>query len=203
MQKRRRAIFEQLGVIVSLPKVHWDQTTARVLMMDFEEGHSATNVEQIEKSGIKMKDLALLISSVFQAQIFQSGFVHCDPRPANVHRKEKNGKPQLVLLDHGLYKQIDDDFRITSAKLWKSLLMADIEGIKASCTSLGIEEMYPLLAAMLISRPFDEVMQKSKSKSCAAKESIDSASDAAMIRGYKEIIQMLDKVPRQSSCCSK
>jgi len=131
--------------------------------MDFKEGHSATNVEQIEKSGIKMKDLALLISSVFQAQIFQPRFVHCDPHPANVHWREKNGKPQLVLLDHGLYgyKQIDDDFRITYAKLWKSLLMADIKGIKASCTSPGVEEMYPLLVAMLISRPFDEVMQRS------------------------------------------
>jgi len=177
--------------------------------MDFEEGHSATNVEQIEKSGIKMKDLALLISSVFQAQIFQPRFVHCDPHPANVHWREKNGKPQLVLLDHGLYKQIDDDFRITYAKLWKSLLMADIEGIKASCTSLGVEEMYPLLAAMLTSRPFDEVMQRSKTKSFTAKDSIDSASDAAMSRGYaqqylKEIIQMLDKVPRvKCSCYSK
>ena len=116
--------------------------------------------------------------------------------------REKNGKSQLVLLDHGLYKQIDDDFRITHAKLWKSLLMADIEGIKARCTFLGVKEMHLLLAAMLTSRPFDVVMRRSKTKSFTAKDSIDSASDTAMIRDYaqqylKEIIQMLDKVPRQ------
>ena len=195
--------IQTTGLSCVVPKVHWGQTTQRVLVMDFEEGHSSTDIEAIEASNVNKKDLAVLISSVFQAQIFQSGFVHCDPHPANVFwRSTKKGKLELVLFDHGLYKQIDDDFRITYAKLWKSLLMADIEGIKSSCCSLGVEEMFPLLASMLTSRPFDEVIQRNKTKSFTAKESIDASSDSAMIRGYaqqylKEIIQMLDKVPRQ------
>ena len=87
-------------------------------------------------------DLSSLISSVFQAQIFEKGFIHCDPHPANVlWRKTKNGKPQLILLDHGLYKQIDDDFRINYAHLWKGLLMADIDTIKKACSSMGINEI--------------------------------------------------------------
>ena len=79
---------------------------------------------------------------MFQSQIFESGFVHCDPHPANVlWRKKKDGKPQLILLDHGLYKQIDDNFRINYANLWKGLLMADIDQIKYSCTTMGITDM--------------------------------------------------------------
>mmetsp|Transcript_7274 Transcript_7274/g.11048 ORF Transcript_7274/g.11048 Transcript_7274/m.11048 type:complete len:655 (+) Transcript_7274:148-2112(+) len=192
-----------LGSDCVVPKVHWDMTTPRVLVMDFEEGHSATDVAEIENAGVCKRELAVLISSVFQSQIFQSGHIHCDPHPANVYwRKKKNRKPQLVLFDHGLYKQIDNDFRLTYARLWKSLMIADIDGIKSSCSSLGVREMYPLLAAMLTSRPFDEVMERSKSKSLEVKHSMDSKADAAMIRGYaqqylKEIIQMLDKVPRQ------
>lgn len=190
-----------------VPKVHWGLTTPRVLVMDFEHGYSSTNIREIEAAGVCKKDLAILISSVFQSQIFQSGHVHCDPHPANVFwRQKENGKPQLVLFDHGLYKQIDDDFRLKYARLWKSLLIADIGGIKESCSSLGVEEMYPLLAAMLTSRPFDEIMERSKSRSFTTKDaasmSMDANADAAMIRGYaqqylKEIIQMLDKVPRQ------
>jgi len=195
--------IQTTGLSCVVPKVHWGQTTQRVLVMDFEEGHSSTDIEMIEASNVNKKDLAVLISSIFQAQIFQTGFVHCDPHPANVFwRSTKKGKLELVLFDHGLYKQIDDDFRITYAKLWKSLLMADIEGIKSSCCALGVEEMFPLLAAMLTSRPFDEVIERNKTKSFTAKDSIDANSDVAMIRGYaqqylKEIIQMLDKVPRQ------
>ena len=189
-----------------VPKVHWDLTASRVLVMDFEEGHSATDIREIENADICKKDLAVLISSVFQSQIFQSGFVHCDPHCSNVFWRQKpDGKgPQLILFDHGLYKQIDDNFRLTYAQLWKSLMLADIDGIKTSCSALGVYEMYPLLAAMLTSRPFDEVMERSKSKSFSVKatDSMDTKSDAAMIRGYaqqylKEIIQMLDKVPRQ------
>ena len=187
-----------------VPKVHWDRTTERVLVMDFEEGHSTTNLAAMNEMEVDKKELAVLISSVFQAQIFESGFVHCDPHPANVHwrKNTKNGKPELILLDHGLYKQIDDEFRVTYAQLWKSLLMADIKGIKTSCASLGVKKMYPLLAAMLTSRPFDEILERNNTKSFSAKESLDVNSDAAMIRGYaqqylKEIIQMLDIVPRQ------
>jgi hypothetical protein len=89
-------------------------------------------------------DVSKLISSVFHSQVFLSGFVHADPHPANVLlRKHPNkpGKPQLVLVDHGLYKEIDDDFRILYAHLYKSLLMADLPKIKCTCEKLGITKM--------------------------------------------------------------
>jgi aarF domain-containing kinase len=38
--------------------------------MEFEEGFKATDVDQIEESGLQRKDVAKLISSVFNAQIF-------------------------------------------------------------------------------------------------------------------------------------
>jgi len=144
--------------------------------------------------------VAKLIASIFNSQVFQSGFVHCDPHPANVLLREENNKPVVVLVDHGLYKQLDNDFRLTYAKLWKSLMVADLHGIKTSCHELGIDEMYQLLAAMLTSRPFDEIIERSKSGSFAAKEK--TGGDKAMIRGYaqrylREIIDMLDAVPRQ------
>lgn len=196
--------FQKTGLNCVVPKVHWDQTTSRVLVMDFEEGYSCTNVEMMEATKVNKRDLAILISSVFQSQVFQSGFVHCDPHAENVYWRVRNGKPQLVLFDHGLYKRIDDNFRLTYAQLWKSLLLADVDGIKTSCANLGVHEMYPLLAAMLTSRPFDEVMERNKTKSFTSKKTVnmDSASDTAMIRGYaqqylKDIIQMLDRVPRQ------
>ncbi len=46
-----------------------------------------------------------------------------------------------MLLDHGLYKQLDDDFRIQYARLWRNLMMADVKGIKESCRALGVDEM--------------------------------------------------------------
>jgi aarF domain-containing kinase len=131
-----------------IPKVKWEQTSHRVLSMEFEEGFPSTDVEKMKKHGLSTRDVAKAISSVFNSQVFTSGFVHCDPHPANVLVRchpQKNGKPQLVLVDHGLYKQIDDEFRVTYAQLWKALLLADIPQIKISCEKLGVKEMVCLL----------------------------------------------------------
>jgi len=131
----------------------------------------------------------------------------------------------LVLVDHGLYKQLDEEFRITYAKLWKGLLLADLPLIKSSCERLltqekrigGVDQkaqaqqtnqLYPLLAAMLTSRPFDEIVERSKTQAIGGQPptrnytAMDSKSDTAMIRSYAQqylpqIISMLDVVPRQ------
>ena len=42
----------------------------------------------------------------------------------------KRNQPQLVLLDHGLYRELDDTFRLEYCRLWRSLVLGDIEGIK-------------------------------------------------------------------------
>ena len=69
--------LKQSGLRCVVPKVHWNITTERVLVMDFEEGYSVTNLKEIEKKGVNKKELANLISSVFQSQIFKSGHIHC------------------------------------------------------------------------------------------------------------------------------
>ena len=42
---------------------------------------------------------------MYADMIFKFGYVHCDPHPGNVLvRKDRaTGRPQIVLLDHGLY----------------------------------------------------------------------------------------------------
>jgi len=192
------------GLDCVVPNVYWNSTSDRVLTMEFEEGFRATDIENIDKAGICRRDVARLISSVFNSQIFDNGFVHCDPHEANVLLREhpnKKGKPQIVLVDHGLYKTLDSDFQEAYARLWKGIVMADVGGIKSACGQLGVHKMYPLLAAMLTSRPFDEVVERSQTRSLDAAP-VNGGGDKAVIRGYaqrylKEIITMLDIVPRQ------
>lgn len=203
--------LRRTGLDCIVPHVLWNSATGerrltseRVLTMEFESGFPATDVERIDSAGICRKETAKLISSVFNAQIFENGLVHCDPHQSNVLLREhptKKGKPQIVLVDHGLYKRLDPDFQESYARLWKGIVMADISAIKGACNCLGVDEMYPLLAAMLTSRPFDEVIERSRTRSLEAALS-NGGGDKAVIRLYaqrylKEIIDMLDIVPRQ------
>lgn len=197
-----RSFLDKSKINCIVPKIHWDKSTTRVLVMDFEDGFSTTNTDKMNEMGINKQKLSRLVMSVFQSQIFQSGFVHCDPHPENVLWRKRDGKIQVVLLDHGLYKQLSDDFRLEYANLWKSLMVADVKGIEMSCAALGVHDMYPLLAAMLTSKPFDEIQKRSKSGKFASRSELDANAEKVMIRGYaqqylNDIILMLDKVPRQ------
>jgi hypothetical protein len=113
-----------------------------------------------------------------------------DPHPDNVLIcPYKNGKPEMVLVDHGgSYKQLDDSFRVDYMQLWKSLSMANLKGIGSSCSRLGVTKMHPLFAAMLATRLYDEILeQQSKTgtfQAPSAKGAANSQVDKGVIRGY-------------------
>lgn len=68
-------------------------------------------------------------------QMFRHGSVHCDPHGANVlvrphpRAKKGSGRPQLVLLDHGLYRELTEQFRVDHCRLWKAMVFKDVRGM--------------------------------------------------------------------------
>ncbi len=82
--------------------------------------------------------------------------------------------------------------------------MADLGGIESACSALGVKRAYPLFAAMLTARPYDEIIERAKTGSFAAPKSVapESQADRAVIRGYAkqfmgEIFALLGVLPRQ------
>ncbi|XP_077542376.1 aarF domain containing kinase 5 isoform X3 [Haemaphysalis longicornis] len=68
---------------VSVPKVHWNKTSKRVLTMDFIHGVKISDVEGIKKLGLDLADVDRKMVSAFAEQLFHTGFVHADPHPGN------------------------------------------------------------------------------------------------------------------------
>src|SRR5215469_12810748 len=65
---------------------------------------------------------------LFSAQMFLWGVVHCDPHPGNIFiRRQPNGQPELVLIDHGLYVYMTPKFRIDYCRFWKAIMTFDNE----------------------------------------------------------------------------
>lgn len=78
---------------------------------------------------------------LFSAQIFSWGWVHCDPHPGNViirPNPSRPDRPQLVLLDHGLYVRVSETFRRQYATLWRGLITMDFDTIKDVAEEWGI-----------------------------------------------------------------
>ncbi|KAF8509996.1 ABC1 family-domain-containing protein [Hysterangium stoloniferum] len=98
-----------------------------------------------------------ILVSLFSVQIFQWGFVHCDPHPGNIiiRRRVPSNKPQLVLIDHGLYVTMPEDLRRDYAMLWKGLLSGDMADIRRIAEEWGIAKgSLDLLASGVLLKPW-------------------------------------------------
>ena len=112
---------------IAVPTVYRDFTSHRVLTMSFEKGIPVTSVLKMHEQGIDLKKCARIISEAFNHMIYIEGFVHSDPHPGNIFVRPKilaDGTQDLevVLLDHGIYTDLDKDVRLSYTKLWRGML---------------------------------------------------------------------------------
>ncbi|KAF8402659.1 hypothetical protein HHK36_010748 [Tetracentron sinense] len=163
-----RKLSPHIADYIYAPTVYWNLSTSKLLTMEFMDGVQVNDVKTIQRLGIQPNEVAKLVSQVFAEMIFKHGFVHCDPHAANMLvRPLPSGKrsilgkrkPQLILLDHGLYKDLDFPTRTNYAALWKALIFADANAIKENSVKLGAgEDLYALFAGILTMRPWNRVI---------------------------------------------
>nr|XP_043617331.1 putative ABC1 protein At2g40090 [Erigeron canadensis] len=163
-----RRLSPHIAAYVYAPRVYWTLSTSKLLTMEYIEGPQVNDLENIRKLEIRPDDISKLVSQTFAEMIFKHGFVHCDPHVANLLvRPMPSGrssifgrrKPQLVLLDHGIYKELDTYTRTSYAALWKALVLADHSAIKENCTKLGAgEDMYTFFSSILTMKPWETVI---------------------------------------------
>lgn len=113
--------------------------------------------------------------------------------------RNSSGKvvPELVVLDHGLYRRYDDDFRLTYAELWRSLIFSDEQGIKKHAQALQAGELYPLFAAMLTTKQWDEVLDPSMDSLLVDSSQEGKKKTATNAREYMDgINHLLKTIPR-------
>ncbi|KAK1409354.1 hypothetical protein QVD17_35880 [Tagetes erecta] len=202
-----RRLSPHIAEYVYAPAVYWNLSTSKLLTMEFVEGAQVNDLKSIKKLGINPHDIARLVSRTFAEMMFKHGFVHCDPHAANLiirtlpsHKSGMFGrrKPQLVLLDHGLYKQLDTSTRTNYAALWKALVLADAKGIKENCMKFGAgEDLYALFAGILTMRPWNRVIDPAVDHLAIQ----GNASDHSELQMYAsqyfpQITELLHKLPR-------
>ncbi|RFU77505.1 abc1 domain-containing [Trichoderma arundinaceum] len=140
-----------LSTRVYIPKVYTELSSKRVLTSewihgaklwdkDIITGEYDPSAEASSGMGLKEADVMTTVIELFSSQMFKWGFVHCDPHPGNMFvRRLSSGKPQIVLIDHGLYVSLSDDLRRQYARFWKSLLTGDKKGLDEVSTAWGMK----------------------------------------------------------------
>ena len=144
--------------------------------MEFCEGNHVDDIENIKKDGIRCSDVALEITNIFDKMAFEDGFIHCDPHPGNLlvrprPSSEEDGKVrrflrwvgwdksvpfQVVLLDHGLYRNLEEnDFKGDYLKLWNALINFDEHTIEQIAEKMGAAAGYRVFCSVLTAKSWE------------------------------------------------
>jgi len=182
---------------LKIPKIFWKYSTDRVLVMEYCDGTHIDDVENLRQKRIDLFGVSRKISQMYADMIFKFGYVHCDPHPGNVmvRKNSKTGQDEIVLLDHGLYSQLTNEFRLDYSQFWLSILNADTDGIKQYADKLGVGQLYGLFACMVAGRSWDSITKGIDRTEKNAAESKEIKENVA--RYIKEIADVLAFVNRQ------
>ncbi|KIK98386.1 hypothetical protein PAXRUDRAFT_688940 [Paxillus rubicundulus Ve08.2h10] len=204
---------------VHIPKVYPEYSTKKVLTAEWIDGVRLSDRPSIRTlmgeedptaapsilvypslEGIRLKggvkSIMQVMVELFSAQMFSWGWVHCDPHPGNIiirpHPSDPR-RPQLVLLDHGLYVRVRESFRREYATLWRGLLAADWNAIENVARSWGIGSP-DLFASATLMRPVGYRNNHEKEEVEALNEYERSVRMKAKLKG---LLLDTDKMPKE------
>ncbi|KAK4278071.1 hypothetical protein QN277_015967 [Acacia crassicarpa] len=153
--ERAASNFEN-NKFIRVPCVFWELTTRQVLTMQFCTGQKIDDLDFLKQIGVDPKKVARALVEIFAEMIFVHGYIHCDPHPGNilVSRDSYNGF-SLVLLDHGIYRELDEEFRKDFCQLWEALLLQDSKKIMCLGERFGIGEYSKYLPIIFTGRSIE------------------------------------------------
>ncbi|XP_004699113.1 aarF domain-containing protein kinase 1 isoform X1 [Echinops telfairi] len=182
---------------LKVPQIDWELSTKRVLLMEFVDGGQVNDRGYMERNKIDINEVSRHLGKLYSEMIFVNGFVHCDPHPGNVlvRKQPGTGQAEIVLLDHGLYQVLTEEFRLNYCHLWQSLIWTDMKNVQKYSRCLGAGELYPLFACMLTARSWDSVRRGIGHSPVTTTEESEIRDHAASY--LPQISQLLSHVPRQ------
>ncbi|KZO98931.1 ABC1-domain-containing protein [Calocera viscosa TUFC12733] len=204
----RRAIEDfkmEKQTTLYIPRVLW--ANRRSMVMEYIEGARVDDLPFLAKHGIDRNRVSQELSRIFSQMVYLKGFFHADPHPGNllIRPAPKGSRSpynfEIVLLDHGLYFDLDDDLRVNYARLWLTLVAPNSKETRrerrkyAKLVGNVGDDMYPLFESVITGRAGlagswdseDEVAQ-AKKKRPGSMMDLFPASEEEMERMRRAIV---------------
>ena len=147
--------------------------------------------------GLPLKQVMTTMIDLFSAQMFLWGLVHCDPHPGNIFiRRQPNGQPELVLIDHGLYVSMAPKLRHQYCQFWKAIMTFDNATLTKITNSWGVKAP-DLFASATLMRPYEgkgRLVGNLKGKTAAERH---FEVQERMRQGIRDILSEEENFPRE------
>jgi len=120
---------------IRVPKIFWEYSTRRLLVMEFIEGVRIDHVDEITAFGLDPQEIASRGFYAYLQQIFEDGFFHGDPHPGNL-LVSKDGT--INFLDFGIVGVIYPERRFSFIHLLSAMIYQDPEMMLKALENLGV-----------------------------------------------------------------
>lgn len=117
-----------------IPKVYWDYTTHRVLVLERISGIKIDDVQALDAAGYDRHRIALHAAHIVVKEILEDGFFHADPHPGNfvILPGEVIGA-----MDFGMVGHLSRRTRSDLIRLYVAAVQLDEDGIVDQLVSIG------------------------------------------------------------------
>ena len=183
-----------------IPSVIWAKR--RILVMEYVTGHRPDDLQYLDSHGIDRDEVSAALARIFNEMIFGNNApLHCDPHGGNIAIRLNNSRRaphnfDVILYDHGLYRDIPTKLRRSYAKLWLAVIEADEPRMRHHAHEVaGItDEQFPLFASAITGRDYRVVTSGVEAaRSEQEKEAITSALGDGML---EQLVHLLGQVPK-------
>lgn len=170
-----------------VPDVMWSKR--RILVMEFVSGHRLDDLDYLDSNGIDRDEVSAALARVFNEMIFGDTALHCDPHGGNISIRKNDGHGKhnfdIILYDHGLYRNIPKQLRRSYAKLWLAVIDANEKEMRKYAKEVaGIDDdQFPLFASAITGRDYTSVTRSVVSqRSSEEKEVISEAMGDGLLQ---------------------
>ncbi|KAK4191484.1 ABC1 family-domain-containing protein [Podospora australis] len=198
---RTKSYFSRLPDIpLVIPDVIWAKK--RILVMACEAGKRLDDLSYMDSEKIDRDEVSATLAKIFNEMIFgDNAPLHCDPHGGNIAIRKNPSRRRgpnfdIILYDHGLYRDIPQSLRRSYAKMWLAVIDGDMEGMKKYVNEVaGIgEDKFPLFASAITGRDFSIVSKDiTKPKEASEQKTMSTALQEGLL---VDLVQMLGQVPR-------
>ncbi|KAG2760541.1 hypothetical protein JG687_00009597 [Phytophthora cactorum] len=183
---------------VHVPVVYDDLSTKRMMSMEFITAPKISQIEAIRELGLDPPEVARVLCEVFSEMVFFRGFVHCDPHAGNIFVRrnpdlQAKRKEQIVLLDHGLYRELDGEFRKTYCDLWSAMLMRNSALLDDCGRRLNVGELAKYLPVLFTYRTINHKGRLDASMSESERQKL---SEELKNLRFSNVTDFLEQLPR-------
>ncbi len=117
-----------------IPRVYWDYTTQRVLVLECIEGIKIDEVTALKRAGYDTQTIAGNAARIVVKEVLEDGFFHADPHPGNflVMKNEVIGA-----MDFGMVGYLSDQDRADLVRLYTVSVRVDADSVVDELIHIG------------------------------------------------------------------